>query len=120
MDPSLRTKPAVRRAAVDLDRRALQAGLLTLLLINDLGVEPMPLGPAEIHPDEHLGPVRRFGAAGAGADRQEGAPLVVFAAEQELRPLAREVGFECPGLAIELRRQLGVARFLDELERRQE
>jgi hypothetical protein len=80
----------------------------------------MTFGPAEIHPDEHLGPVGRFRAAGAGADRQEGAAIVVLAAEQELRPLAREVRFEGRRLAIEFRRQLGVARFLDELERRQE
>ena len=31
-------------------------------------VEPVPLGPARVHAHEHLRPVLRFGAAGAGAD----------------------------------------------------
>jgi hypothetical protein len=76
----------------------------------------MPLGPAEVHPQEHLGPVGRFGAAGAGTDRQQSAALVVFAGEEELGPLPGEVPFERGGLAVELRGQLGITGFLDELE----
>src|SRR3954471_17530680 len=120
MDASLGPEPAVGRASVDLDRRALEPGLLTLLLVDDLRMEPMPLGPAEVHPDEHLGPVGGFCAAGAGADREEGTAIVVLAAEQQLRPVPGEVRFERRRLALELRRQLGVARFLDEFEGRQE
>src|SRR6185369_5860356 len=46
--------------------------------------------------------------------------LVVLAGEQERRPLATEVRLEGRDLAIELGGQLGVAGFLDELERRED
>src|SRR6185369_10144179 len=70
--------------------------------------------------EEHLGPVGRLGAAGARADREDRPALVVLAGEQERRPLATEVRLEGRDLAIELGGQLGVAGFLDELERREE
>src|SRR5215210_1389917 len=120
MHASLRAQPAVGRAPVDLDRRALETGLLTLLLVDDLGMETVALGPAEVHPDEHLRPVRGFRTAGARTDREQGAAIVVLAVEQQLRAVPGEVRFERRGLALELRRQLGVTRFLDELERREQ
>ena len=66
-------------------------GLLAFLLVDDLGLEAVALGPAEVHPEEHLGPVGRLGAAGAGADREDRAALVVLAGEEEGGPLAAEV-----------------------------
>jgi hypothetical protein len=80
----------------------------------------MALGPAEVHPEEHLGPVGGLGAAGPGADREDRAALVVLAREQEGGPLAPEVRLEGGDLAVELGGQLDVAGFLDELEGRQE
>jgi hypothetical protein len=81
----------------------------------------MPLvGPAEVHPEEHLGPVGGLGAAGAGADRQDRGPLVVLAGEEECRPFAPEVALERLALAIQLGRELGVIRLGDELGRRLE
>jgi hypothetical protein len=80
----------------------------------------MALGPAEIHPQQHLGPVGGLGAAGPGTDRQDRSTLVVLAGEQEGGALAPEVGLECCDLAIELGRQLGIARFLDQLEGRED
>jgi hypothetical protein len=76
----------------------------------------MPLRPAEIHAQEHLRPVGRLRAAGAGADRQQRAAFVVLAREEELGALPLEVLFECCRLAVELRGQLGIGRFLDELQ----
>jgi hypothetical protein len=80
----------------------------------------MPLGPAQVHPEQHLCPVGRLGAAGAGTDREERAALVVLAGEQQLRPRAAEVGGQGGALAVQLGRQLAVARLVDELEGRQE
>jgi hypothetical protein len=94
VDAALGPQPAVGRPAVDLDGRALDAGLLAFLLIDDLGLEAVALGPAEVHPEEHLGPVGRLGAARAGADREDRAALVVLAGEEEGRPLALEVALE--------------------------
>jgi hypothetical protein len=83
-------------------------------------VEVVALGPAKVHPEEHLGPVGRLRTSGSGADRQERAPVVVVAVEQERGPLTLEVGSQGIGFTVELDRQLRVARFLDELEGRQE
>jgi hypothetical protein len=80
----------------------------------------MVVGPAEVHPQQHLGPVSCLRSAGAGADREERAPLVVLAREQERRPLAAEVGLEGGCLLIQLNGELGVARLLDELENGEE
>src|SRR5206468_5525941 len=67
-----------------------------------------------------LGPVGRLRSTGTRADREDGAALVVLAGEQERRPLPGEVAFEGGSGPIELRRQLVVTGFLDELERREE
>jgi len=73
------------------------------------------VGPAEVHPEEHLRPVRGLGPAGAGADRQDRGLLVVLAREQELGALALEVPQEGRALAVAFRGELGIGRFLDEL-----
>ena len=120
MDAALGAQPAVRAPAVDRDGHALEAGLLAFLLVEDLGREAVPLRPAEVHPQEHLGPVGRLGAAGAGADREEGGALVVLTREEQRRPLAREVGLERGGIAFELGLELGVRRLVQELDRGQQ
>ena len=58
----------------------LMPALLALQLVDDLGLEAMTLGPPEVHPQQHLGPVGRLGAAGARADGDDGVGLVVVAA----------------------------------------
>jgi hypothetical protein len=68
----------------------------------------MAFRPAQVHPQEHLGPVGRLGAAGAGADRQERGALVVLPGEEERGALASEIGVEARGVAIELGLELGV------------
>ncbi len=88
VDAALGLEEAVGRAAVDRDGDALDARLLAFGLVQDLGPEAVSLGPAEVHPQQHLGPIGGFGPAGAGADRQEGVALVVFAAEEQLAPRA--------------------------------
>jgi hypothetical protein len=76
----------------------------------------MALGPAEVHPEEHLGPVGCLGAACAGADREDRRPLVVLAIEEQLRPLSGEVPFEGRVFPIELGAELGIVRLLQELD----
>jgi hypothetical protein len=74
------------------------------------------LGPLEVHPQEHLGPVGGLGAARAGADRKDGVLRVVLAAEQEERPLALELRGQGGGLPLEVRLRLGVGRLGEEVE----
>jgi hypothetical protein len=80
----------------------------------------VPLGPAEVHPEEHLGPVGGLGAAGAGADREDRRSLVVLAVEEQLCPLSAEVALEGGAFTIELGAQLRVVGLLEELRGRLE
>src|SRR5262245_5987015 len=80
----------------------------------------MALGPAEVHPQEHLGPVGGLGAAGAGADRQERGASVVLAREEELRPLAREVDVQRLVAAVELGLELAIVGFGKKVDERLE
>ncbi len=48
-------------------------------------VEPLPLRPAHVHPHQHLGPVLRLGAAGAGMDGEDGIAAVVGSLEHRLQ-----------------------------------
>jgi hypothetical protein len=78
------------------------------------------LGPPEVHPEEHLGPVGRLGATRAGADRQDRRVVVVLAGEEQLGALAVEVPGQRVTLAVALGGELGIARLLDELVERLE
>ena len=48
-------------------------------------LEAAALGPAQVHPLHHLGPVLRVGPAGAGVDLADRVALVVLAGEQALQ-----------------------------------
>ena len=50
-----------------------------------LDVVAVLLGPAQVHAQQHLGPVLRLGAAGPGVDGHDGVLLVVRAGELELQ-----------------------------------
>ena len=47
-----------------------------------VGLEAALLGPAQVHAQQHLGPVLRVGAAGAGRDLHERGAAVVLAGEE--------------------------------------
>jgi hypothetical protein len=74
------------------------------------------LGPAEVHPQEHLRPVGRLGAAGTRADRDDGVLRVVLAVEQEEGPLALELGLQGAGLALDVGLGLGVGGVGEQVE----
>jgi hypothetical protein len=75
------------------------------------------LGPAEVHPEQHLRPIRCLRATGAGADRQDGGSVVVLAGEQQLGSLAGELGLEVLGLPIGFRLELRIAGLGGQLDR---
>jgi hypothetical protein len=116
MDAALGAQPAIGTPALDFDRDTLQTRLLPLLLVDDLGREAVALGPAEIHPQQHLGPVGRLGAACACADRQDRRALVMLTGEQERRPLAAEVGLERGRIAVDLGHEIGIVGFGEQLD----
>ena len=114
--PRSGAEPAVRAPSLDRHGHALEAGLLALLLVDDLGREAVPLGPAQVHPQQHLRPVGRLGPAGAGADREQRGTLVVFAGEQQRGPFAAEARLESGGVAFELGLELGVGGLREEVD----
>jgi hypothetical protein len=77
----------------------------------------MAVGPAQVHAQEHLGPVGGLGATGAGTDREDGRSFVVLAGEQQGGPFPREVLFERRRVLLELGLELGVGGFIEQLER---
>ncbi len=62
----------------------------------------MALGPAQVHPHEHLGEVGCVDAAGPGADRHDGVALVVLTAEQSAHLELPDVLLEACQLALGL------------------
>ena len=66
------------------ERRALDAGFFARLIVEELALEAAALRPLQVHAEQHLGPVLRLGAAGAGMDRDDGVGAIVFAAEHLL------------------------------------
>ena len=76
-----RQRPVGERR-VDLEGRRLDAGLLRVGGVVDVGAVAVPLGPAQVHAHEHLGEVGGVDAAGLGADRHQRLAGVVLAREQ--------------------------------------
>ena len=67
---------------MDREGGRLQAGLLGVGGVEDLDGVLVALGPARVHPHQHLGEVGGVHAAGAGADRDDRLAGVVLAGQQ--------------------------------------
>jgi len=67
--------------SLDFDRDAFNAGFVAVLKIKDVRFITLALDPAQIHAHQHLRPVLRLGAAGAGVDGEDGALVVAGPAE---------------------------------------
>ena len=57
------------------------ARLFAVLIVVHLGFEALLLGPAQVHAQQHLGPVLALSAAGAGVNGDDGVHRVGLAAE---------------------------------------
>ena len=98
----LGAQPAEGVVTLHPDRRALDARDLAGRHLDELALEAAPLGPAQIHAQQHLGPVLRLGAAGARLDIEEGVGGVH-------RPGEHPLEFECAQALVE-RVQIGLDR----------
>ena len=85
---------------------ALESRFAAFLSLVDLHFEAAALEPAQVHAQQHLGPVLRLGAASPGVDGENGAALVVLAAEEALL---------LPMLKLALQRPQAVGQFGEEL-----
>jgi hypothetical protein len=63
---------------------ALEPGLFARLIVEQLALEAAALGPLQVHAQQHLGPVLRLSAAGAGMNRDDRVRRVVLATEHLL------------------------------------
>ncbi len=103
---ALRLDEPVDVLALDGQRGALEPRLVAFLRVVDLDLEAAALEPAQVHAQQHLGPVLRLRAAGAGVDGDDGAALVVLAAEEALLLAALEVVLQLRDAADELLQEL--------------
>ena len=82
VDARLLAEIAEDVVALEPDGGALEPGLFSRLVVEDLGLEALALGVAQVHPQQHLGPVLGLGAAGPGMDGQDGVAGIVRVVEQ--------------------------------------
>ena len=82
VDAALGGEEAVGVLAAGDEGGRLQPRLLPRRGLLHLDLEAAPLGPAQVHPQQHLGPVLRVGSARTGVDGDDGIAGVVLAAEQ--------------------------------------
>ncbi len=115
MHALLRREKTVGVVAFDREGDALDARLVTLLRVVDLDLEAAVLEPAEVHAQQHLGPVLRFGTAGAGVDGDDRTALVVAATEEALLLAALERALELRYAVHELLQELVVDGVLGQL-----
>ena len=84
MHAGLRVQQAVSVGSLDGDGDVLDPRVVPRQDVDDLGLEPLDLEPTHVHPQQHLGPVLRFGPAGTGVDGQDRIPLVILGGESAL------------------------------------
>ena len=82
VDAPLGGEEAVGVLAAGDEGGRLEARLLPRRGLRHLDLEAAPLGPAQVHAQQHLGPVLGVGAARAGVDGDDRVAGVVLAAEE--------------------------------------
>ncbi len=87
-------EPAEGVAALHLDGRRLDAGLLALGLLDPFDLVAVLLGPAGVHAHEHAGPVLALGAARSGMHLEEAVIGVGLARQQRLELAPRHLRLE--------------------------
>jgi len=84
MDTDLTRQQAIGMRTAEREGRALDPGLVALLVVKHLGLETLLFGPSEIHSEEHLRPILRLGSPRSGVNRDDGVLRVVLPAEELL------------------------------------
>src|SRR5438552_2481332 len=100
---------AVRIRPFDREGGALETRTLTGLELDELDAEAAALAPAEVHAQQHLGPVLRLEPAGAGVDLDDRVAAVVLAAEEAEELELGEAMLDLLDLRGELAERLGRA-----------
>ncbi len=90
--PVLGAHPAVGVPPLQAERGRGDAGLRELARVDHAEGAGLVLGPAQVHAQQHFGPVLGLGAAGAGLDVDEGVGGIVGAGEHAGELEALDVG----------------------------
>ena len=109
-----------RVATLHRERGRAEAGFGAGRHLVDLDGEAAPLGPAQVHAQEHVGPVLRVGAARAGVDRADRVAVVVLAGEQRAQLQRVELTAERGDAGVDLLLDRVVALLARELGERLE
>src|SRR5829696_4430234 len=80
--------------AFNSERYTLQSSFLARLILEHLSFESTLLGPLEIHAQQHLGPILRFGAARARMNGANSVTAIVVAGQKHFSFSKREVVFK--------------------------
>ena len=102
MHAAFALQAAVGPSAVNREGHALETRLLALGLVEDFGLVAGAIGPAQVHAQQHLGPILRFGTARSGMDRYDRRPLVVRLGQEEARLHPLPVGREGVQVALQV------------------
>src|SRR6056297_3366393 len=116
MHSRFRLRPAIGVMALDHERRALDAGFFAVGDLDNLDLEAALLGPADIHPHQHLGPVLALGAAGAGMDLDERVVGIRLAGEQRLDLGALRFAFQAAQRALTFGDSVGITLGIAEFD----
>src|SRR5690606_20785291 len=115
VNAGLGAQPAEGILAVDVNGGALDAGNLAGGDFHHLDIESLVLAPAQVHAQQHLGPVLRLGAAGTGLDVDESAIGVHLAGEHAAEFQLLQLSAEAVKFAVDLVEQVFVVLFLRQL-----
>ena len=110
VDAALRLERPVGVLAAHRDGGRLEPGFLARARLESLGLEPAVVGPAQVHPEEHLCPVLRVRAARTGVDLEQRVTCVVLAGEERVLLQSPELVFEWAELLGDVRLERRVER----------
>ena len=106
VDAALGGKEAIGVLTAGDEGGRLQPRLLPRRSLQHLDLKAAPFGPAQVHPQQDLGPVLGIGAAGAGVDGDDRVAGVVLAAEQPRLFQLGQSPLDRAQLGVELSRHL--------------
>jgi hypothetical protein len=113
MHSALTLQVTERVLAADGEGRTLDPGFLPLQALQKLRLEAALLGPAQIHPQQHLRPVLRLGSTGSRVDRHQGIVSILGAGELQFE---LELGQARSHLLEKIRNLLGLLALGDQLQ----
>ncbi len=118
MHPGFRLQVPVGIGSCDRNRHAFDARFVAGQEIQCFYLEFLVFRPPHIHPKEHLSPILRFRAAGAGMNRHNGIIGVQFSREEKLDAQCGEARFQLTQLTRQLGLQGRVAALVGKLQQR--